>query len=266
MLFAAHFLRPLCLVWALTHAPSPPSPGVPPAGPGDRGAGAALRIEAHHATVAIPAGWSRLDPTLLTRINEAAGASGARTVTYLDGLVPDTQPEDAAVYALLQWEATPTVSATPEEIERTIRANVASMAGAATPESQLRVSEPSFDWTNARVTFHTEQLVGGAQAATHSTGTLGATGILWVHAYVPPKGMPGTVSGPLEDDLRLIAGSARFDPAYAYVAPAGGVSGSDRSPPETRGRAGSSRGGWVVPLVIGVAVALTWVLLRTRKA
>lgn len=265
MLVTAHCLRLACLAWALTPAPSPPGTGTPRAALADGAAGASMRIEAHHATLSIPPGWSRLDPELLTRINEAASGSGERTVTYLDGLVPDIQPEGVSVYALLQWEPTPIVNATPAEIERTIRANVASMAEAAAPGAQFRVSDPSFDWTSARVTFHIEHVVGGAPAATHSTGTLGATGILWVHAYLPPAGAPGVTPGSLEDDLRLIAGSARFDPAYAYVAPAPEGPGSDRAPSETGGRPRGSRMGWVVPAVVGGAAALTWVLLRTRK-
>lgn len=265
MLVTAHCFRLACLAWALTPAPSPPSAGTPPAALADGIAAASIRIEAHHATVSIPPGWSRLDPELLTRINDAASGSGDRSVTYLDGLVPDTQPEGVSVYALLQWEPTPTVNATPTEIERTIRANVASMAEAAAPGAQLQVSGPSFDWTNARVTFRTDHVVGGAPAATHSTGILGATGILWVHAYLPPAGAPGVPTSPLEDDLRLIAGSARFDPAYAYIAPAPDGPGSDREPSETSRRPRGSRMGWLVPAAVGAAAALTWVLLRTRK-
>jgi hypothetical protein len=245
--------------------------GAPPAARAEIGSGGALRIEAHHAIVAIPPGWSRLSPDLLISINDATRRSGGGAVAYLDGLVPDTQPPEGLVYALLQWEETPTVGSTPAQIERTIRANLVAASGGGDPGTQIRVSEPVFDWPASRISFRSEQLAAGKQTVTDSTGVLSATGILWIHGYPPARGEAGMATdthlASLEADLRLIASSARFDSGYAYVPPPPDASGLENPGGGSAGaKSSGTKVAWLVPLVIGLGAVLSWVLSRPRKA
>lgn len=172
----------------------------------------AIRNDERGYTLVLPPGWSRIDPADLALINQQ-GAQASPPVTYVDGFVPDEQPEGAIVYALLQWDPQLLGPLAPGEIERAIRANIAQSRRDAGTAS-ARITEPAFDWTQARVEFTSTMVVGDALLETRTVGRLGATGIAWLHGFAPPAHWPE-----FEGAHRALADSLRFDAAHAYVPP-----------------------------------------------
>lgn len=214
------------------------------------------RDDAHHYSFVLPADWVPMSTDAVAAINDLVNQRmPGRPVRYETGFQLMGQRPGSYPYILVQVQSHSTVGYSIDDIGKSFAKRAKSEVKRIEGElsdvaSKLPIGDVAIDHFKNRVVMRTDaQVAGAGKIRGLSIGTIGAEGIVFLHAYAPQAQFEQYLPA-----FSAVIDSFRYDPGFTFVP----MAASPRSSFRWKDAIGGGLAGAVICGIAGAITVLFW--------